>query len=105
MNDFERQLQRQPLRDLPADWRREILGKCEAATSVGPAWSWREWLWPSPKAWAALAAVWVVFFALSAGEPTSPLPLGAAPHSSASPPLIYAFQPGRDLDALLAATR
>ena len=105
MNDFERQLQRQPMRDLPADWRREILAQCEDLAPAAPSWSWREWLWPSPTAWAALAAVWVAFFALQAAEPVPPARVTPAPISADSPPLIYAFQPGRDLDALFAATR
>lgn len=104
MNDFERQLQRQPLRELPADWRREILARCDAAIVAEPVVSWREWLWPSPTAWAALAAVWVVFFAVRATEPSAPAPLARAPHSVGSLP-IYAFQAGRDLDALLAGSR
>ncbi len=71
-DDFESQLQRQPLRGLPAEWRTEILSAAQEAVAqaepVKPAvpvsW-WRELLWPCPQAWAGLAAVWVVIFGLN----------------------------------------
>ena len=72
MNDFERKLRSQPFREPPAAWRREILACCESAA---PKASWREWLWPSPYAWAALAAVWV---ALGAVVAIAPRPAGDA---------------------------
>ena len=28
-------------------------------------WTWRDWLWPSPLAWGALATIWVLVFATS----------------------------------------
>jgi hypothetical protein len=70
-DDFENQLQRQPLRAAPAEWRAEIL---QAARSASPPraprlappaspW-WREWLWPSPQAWAGLAAAWIAIAVL-----------------------------------------
>lgn len=63
MNDrFEEQLQRQPFRRVPAAWRREIL-------NAAPAPSWREWLWPSPVAWGAVAAAWVLIVALQLAMP------------------------------------
>jgi hypothetical protein len=72
-DDFENQLQRQPLRAVPSEWRAEILQAARA--SVSPRASrltphalpwWREWLWPSPQAWAGLAAVWLVILGLNA---------------------------------------
>ena len=83
-DDFENQLQRQPLRATPSEWRAEIL--CEAnkfvaadvrrlnlhgpesqslLTSAATTW-WREWLWPNPQAWAGLAAAWLVILGLNA---------------------------------------
>jgi len=80
-DDFENQLKRQPLRLPPAEWRAEILEQARqvthaahaaegaqpaeaAAREPNPLFSsgpwWREWLWPSPQAWAGLAAVWVI---------------------------------------------
>jgi hypothetical protein len=46
-------LQRQQFRQVPASWRREIL-------NAAPASTWREWLWPSPVAWGAVAAAWAL---------------------------------------------
>jgi len=76
--DFEKQLQRQPLREVPGEWRTEILRSAQAASPHASrpmphavAW-WREWLWPSPQAWAGLAAVWVVIVGLNATAPAGP---------------------------------
>ena len=79
-DDFESQLQRQPLHGLPAEWRTEILSaaqeaaaQAEPARPTAPSSWWRELLWPCPQAWAGLAAVWVVILGLnwitSDGEP------------------------------------
>ena len=75
-DDFEQRLQRQPLRQIPAEWRAEILregrraavhGIADAGTSL-PKLNWRTALanlfWPHPKAWAGLAAVWILIFCL-----------------------------------------
>lgn len=71
MNDFEQKLARQTFRQPPAELRSEILRACEsAALSTVPAGTWREWLWPSPRAWAALAALWVFFATEQLFEPT-----------------------------------
>jgi len=65
MNDrFEEKLRHQPFRPVPSSWRREILN----ATPVPPA-AWREWLWPSPVAWGALAAAWVLIALLQLTTP------------------------------------
>jgi len=73
-DDFEQRIQRHSLRQIPSHWRGDIL--C-AARKAAPAdqptvcmesrsfWSsLREQiamiLWPSPRAWAGLAAVWVL---------------------------------------------
>ena len=53
MNDFERQLSRQPLRPLPPAWRAEILGATEKI--VAPA-AWRGVSIASRSAPAALYA-------------------------------------------------
>lgn len=70
-DDFEHQLQRQPMRALPGDWRDEIL---RAARQTDPGFQphgvasnsvwWRELLWPYPQAWAGIAAAWMVIFGL-----------------------------------------
>ena len=83
-DDFESQLQRQPLREAPSKWREQILREAKDSvvaderrlklrsyksqsllTSAATPW-WREWFWPSPQAWAGLAAVWLVILGLNA---------------------------------------
>jgi hypothetical protein len=73
MEQFERRLGRQPLREVPAEWREEILA---AAASHHPLPVERRSflstlnsqlstiLWPHPAAWASLAAVWIFIFAV-----------------------------------------
>lgn len=80
-DEFEKQLQRQPLRTVPPEWRAEILGQARQAmeaNSLPPeqagerlvaAW-WREWLWPCPEAWAGIAALWMVILGLNATTPS-----------------------------------
>ena len=82
MNDeteqFERRLSRQPLRQIPSEWRGEILAAArDAQTICHPSPVTRHgWLttfnqqlstlfWPHPKAWAGLAAVWIFIFAVN----------------------------------------
>ena len=91
MNDetetFEQRLRRQPLRQLPHEWRGEILSACSGDSAerrrskflnagflpkaATPAWlsALRQQLaaffWPHPRAWAGLAAVWICILALN----------------------------------------
>jgi hypothetical protein len=77
--DFEKQLERQPLRAVPADWRAEILQAARESSVPQPStqkpqrnvW-WRELFWPCPQAWAGLAAAWVVILTIGyfSAEPT-----------------------------------
>ena len=99
MNEFERKLSAVPLRRPPPEWRTELLAGAEKIAA--PEWTWRDWFWPTPAAWGGLAAVWIVFFAVSASEKPGPAPgqLQIATSSSAEP--LYAFSPARDFDALI----
>jgi len=89
--DFETRLSRQPMKQIPGEWRAEILaaareaGRQIRAVRSGdsedrrhinaldggflPKAATRAWfqnlLWPHPKAWAGLAAVWVCIFVLN----------------------------------------
>ncbi len=73
-DDFEKRLQSQPLRQIPSEWRREILqGATESrSATLDPRPSLLSTLihqlstilWLKPGAWAGLAAVWGVIFAL-----------------------------------------
>jgi hypothetical protein len=76
-SEFEQRLRRQPLKPLPGEWRAEILSAVAAdvnrrqnnrqePTATATGWSWlSNLLWPHPKAWAGLAAVWIFIFALN----------------------------------------
>ena len=69
LDEFETKLQGQPRREIPAEWRWEILAPLRRRTEAPVAW-WRQVLWPHPAAWAGLAAAWVAIFALNlAGAP------------------------------------
>jgi hypothetical protein len=78
--DFERRLQRQPLRQVPNEWRIEILASARAASATRrtaggeyqnsslrmPDTKLSDVLWPHPLAWAVLAAVWVIILGVNA---------------------------------------
>ena len=86
MNDFEQKLARQTFRTPPAGLRAEILRTCAAAPA---AWTWRDWLWPAPPAWAALAAVWLIFAAVQFGDrPAASLAAQPVPDSDTPTSLL-----------------
>jgi len=85
-SEFEQRLRRQPVKKVPGEWRAEILGAARAAgvnrrkeeisrefTFAATGGSWLSTishqlstlLWPHPKAWAGLAAVWVCILILN----------------------------------------
>jgi hypothetical protein len=73
-DDFEKRLQSQHLRQIPSDWRNEILQGANRSTpsilAVRPSLlstlihQLATALWLKPAAWAGLAAVWGLIFAL-----------------------------------------
>ena len=76
MDDFEKLLRAVPARKIPADWRSDILAQAEAGSGenrrveLRPRSSWAVFsaaFWPSPNAWAGLAAVWALMFFLNRG--------------------------------------
>lgn len=107
MNDFERKLSRQPFREPPPGLREAILGASSKVVTVA-RWTWRDWFWPSPQAWAALAALWAIFAAVAflPGQ-SAPPPAAivtqppAAPATLASPVALLSFHQTRDLDHVL----
>jgi hypothetical protein len=81
MEQFERRLNRQPMRQIPGEWREEILSAAERASRPAPRASFLSTLnhqlstilWPHPKAWAGLAAIWMLIFAMDfSARDTSP---------------------------------
>ena len=89
---FEKQLERQPLRPVPPAWREEILSAARQALRYAHASRLTHHvparrtllsilssqlstlLWPHPRAWAGLAAAWllVIGLQLAAHEPAGP---------------------------------
>lgn len=80
-DEFEQQLQSQPRRAVPSEWRVEILEAADAARRAHASratrdatrvpW-WRQWLWPCPQAWAGLAVVWMILAGLHITAPSTP---------------------------------
>jgi hypothetical protein len=113
-DDFEKQLSRQPMRRVPTAWRDQILSAAHEAHdgSMSPSSLFvalkfqistinlqlSTLLWPSPKAWAGLAALWLVVVALnlSSGGRTETL----ARHSP--PPSQQALAALREQERVLA---
>ena len=102
-DDFEKQLERQPLRQIPAEWRDEILGaaRCES----GPRCStfkprqvpgWRELFWPCPQAWAGLAAAWLLVFVLNMAA-REPAQIARTSKAVLMPDMLMALQERRRL--------
>jgi hypothetical protein len=78
MNELEKKLSRRPLKQIPAEWRGEILSAARDAKAAHPEsriphrsflstlnHQLSALLWPHPKAWAGLAAVWIAIIALN----------------------------------------
>jgi hypothetical protein len=73
MNEFEKKLQEQKFRPMPEEWRREILSTLPSAGSAErPRFLARlngyvtALLWPNPKAWAAMATIWIGLLVIGA---------------------------------------
>jgi hypothetical protein len=75
MNDFESELKKQTVRQIPSHWRGQILSGAARDLSLAmrgrkASWSWRELFWPAPKVWAGIAAAWVLVFFLNVSSGT-----------------------------------
>src|ERR1035437_6287113 len=128
-DDFEKQLQRQPLRQMPGEWRDEILSTAQQASSPQPAsrithhasrithplppspsllstihHQLSTLLWPHPVAWAGLAAVWVAILGINLT--TRDASTAVAKHAlPVSPQVFLAFQEQERLLTELLGTR
>ena len=63
------------------------LGRCEEKQM---RWTWRDWLWPSPLAWGALAAIWVVVLARESSSAPRVEPFATMPSKSLNPFFAHA---------------
>jgi hypothetical protein len=88
LDEFENKLRSQPRREIPVEWRREILGPLRATRETPAAW-WRQLLWPHPAAWASLAAAWVAIVALNFGAAEDDAPGRAAAKPAADSHWAY----------------
>jgi hypothetical protein len=94
---FENRLERLPQRPVPPAWRREILSMAQEVSShqqvasIGNSLISRfnsmvvALFWPHPRAWAGLAAVWVLVFGLSFAT-REPAQVGIAQHYAPTSP-------------------
>jgi hypothetical protein len=119
-DDFEKRLERQPLRQIPGEWREEILSAARQASLAEHAppvlrsstaeggrttqhvsasrsllstihHQLSTLLWPHPTAWAGLAAVWLVILGINLT--TRDASTVIAKHASpVSPQVFMAFQ-------------
>jgi len=97
-DEFENKLRGQPRREIPPEWRREILEPLRRRSGPPVSW-WRQLLWPHPAAWASLAAAWVAIVALNlAGAPEGELYVAGKP----APDKLVAYQERQRLWAELA---
>jgi hypothetical protein len=77
MDDFEKKLQRQPLRQIPGGWRQAILRTAQERASSAVQHpepvllramliTWRELIQPCRYAWSGMAALWLIFWMVNA---------------------------------------
>jgi len=85
-DDFENRLEQQPLRQVPAEWRADILAAAQARrpefkTCSEETAGWR-WLFARfPVAWGSLAMLWAALIAVN-------LLLFAPEHRTGEPPVL-----------------
>ena len=117
LDDFEQKLQRQPLRQIPGEWREEILTAVELAAvtrhpspATRPSWlstlnhQLSTLLWPHPKAWAGLAAVWILILAVDF-SPRDKTPGLAEKSAPPSPEVIVELRQQQRMLAELIGSR
>lgn len=117
MNDdtkqFEQRLRDLPMKEIPGDWRAEILAAAREAQTISqrsPV-SRHHWfsvlkqrvaalLWPHPRAWAALASAWILVFGFNFAARDTSAPI-AKNSSAPSPETVAELKQQRKLYAEL----
>ena len=108
-DDFEKRLERQPLRQVPGEWRQQILSAARQASLPEHApritqqahrsasllltihHQLSTLLWPHPMAWAGLVAVWLVILGVNLTTRDASTVMAKHP-SPVSPQFFMAFQ-------------
>lgn len=120
MNDeskqFEARLRRQPGKQIPGEWRTEILAAAGVVemSARSPRVNRRFWLstlnpklstvlWPHPVAWGALAAIWIFIFAVNFSM-RDKSPIVAEKGSLPSPEVLVELRQQQKLYAELLGT-
>jgi hypothetical protein len=110
-DDFEKRLQRQPLRQLPPEWREQILqaAKLPSHSSSVIRHSFLSTLnsklstvlWPHPKAWAGLAALWLLIAVAHFASGDSTVQIAKKPEPPSPETLVILQQQQRLLAELV----
>ena len=107
-DDFERSLQRQPLRRIPEDWRETILRRASKDASVAADRRAREWNWvlpvlwreliqPCRYAWSGMAALWLIFWMLNAQPQLADAPERRSASTASASERIQTFKEQRGM--------
>jgi len=116
MDEFEQRLGSQQLREAPAGWRAEILSAARSALRPAPRapspgflptliHQLSTVLWPHPKAWAGLAAVWIVIMVLNFSTHDTATVVAVSKTSAPSPEIILQLRRQQRLLAQLIGPR
>jgi hypothetical protein len=113
-DDFEKRLQRQPLRQLPSEWREQILQSAEPPRHSSSVIRHSFFstlnsklstvLWPHPKAWAGLAAAWVMIVAAHFASSDSSLKVARKAEPTSPEVLVILQQQQHLLAELIGST-
>jgi hypothetical protein len=81
-DDFEQRLQNERLRQIPCEWRAEILAvlpnQASRFTSLVPWLSTlNTLLWPSPKVWGGLATIWLALLVINSATNDKSTPVAS----------------------------
>lgn len=114
-DDFEKKLQRQPLRNIPDDWRDAILRAAHERTPSAPQHpepilihvlliAWRELIRPCRYAWSVMAVLWLFFWIINAQTQLAGVPRGIVATTRAWSEKIRLFEEQRRVLAELTGT-
>ena len=98
-DDFEKKLQHQPLRQIPANWRESILQAAQEQTASGTQHlliravliTWCELIQPCRYAWSSMATLWLAFWMINSHMKFRPPPARMANSSPAASEQIRSF--------------